>query len=96
MSGFIKFIREQGVIGLAVGFILGAAVSDLVGSLVRDIINPIIGFLIGSTEGLAEINVGVVSVGAFISVLIDFFIIAAVVYWIFRILKLDKLDLKKK
>ena len=27
MNGFISFIREQGVVGLAVGFILGGAVS---------------------------------------------------------------------
>ena len=34
MQGFIQFIREQGVIGLAIGFILGAAVSKVVASLV--------------------------------------------------------------
>ena len=27
MKGFLDFIREQGVVGLAVGFILGGAVS---------------------------------------------------------------------
>jgi len=37
MKGFLDFIREQGVVGLAVGFILGGAVSKLVASLVADI-----------------------------------------------------------
>ena len=43
MKGFIDFIREQGVIGLAIGFILGGAVSKVVTSLVNDIISPVIG-----------------------------------------------------
>jgi len=40
-SGFIDFVREQGVVGLAVGFILGGAVSKVVSSLVKDIINSL-------------------------------------------------------
>lgn len=95
MKGFIKFIREQGVVGLAVGFILGGAVSKVVSSLVEDIINPIIGAIFGSSEGLASWSIGVINLGSFISVLIDFLIVAAVVYYIFKGLKLDKLDARK-
>lgn len=40
MQDFIKFIREQGVIGLAIAFILGGAVAKVVSSLVKDIIQP--------------------------------------------------------
>ena len=40
MSDFINFIRKQGVIGLAIGFILGGAVSKLVSALVSDISTP--------------------------------------------------------
>lgn len=95
MNGFITFIREQGVVGLAVGFILGGAVSKLVASLVEEIINPLIGLILGNTSGLAEMSLGVVGLGAFVSVLIDFIIIAAVVYFIFKGLRLDTLDVKK-
>ena len=42
-SGFLDFIREQGVVTLAVGFILAAAVTKTVNSLVIDIINPLLG-----------------------------------------------------
>ena len=41
MKGFLEFVREQGVVGLATGFILGGAVSKVVTSLVTDIINPV-------------------------------------------------------
>jgi large conductance mechanosensitive channel len=96
MSGFMKFIREQGVVGLAVGFILGGAVGKLVASLVEDIINPLIGLLLGNTSGLASMSIGVVNLGSFIAIVIEFIIIAAVVYFVFKWLKLDKLDAKKE
>ncbi len=96
MSGFIQFIREQGVVGLAIGFILGGAVSKVVSSLVEDVINPIIGAIFGSSSGLGEMMLGPVALGSFVAVLIDFLIIAAVVYWGFKKLGLDKLDSKKE
>ena len=96
MQDFIKFIREQGVVGLAIGFILGGAVSKVVSSLVGDIIQPIIGMIFGSNEGLASMSLGPVMLGNFITVLIDFVIVAAVVYFIFKKLNFEKLDSKKE
>jgi large conductance mechanosensitive channel len=95
LAGFMQFIREQGVVGLAVGFILGGAVSKAVTALVNDIVTPILGTILGSTEGLKAMKIGPVLIGDFISVAIDFIIIAAVVYFIVRGLGLDKLDAKK-
>lgn len=95
MKDFIKFIREQGVVGLAVGFILGGAVSKVVSSLVEDIINPLIGLVFNSSESLAEVMLGPVALGSFVAVMIDFIIVAAVVYFIFKGLKLEKLDKNK-
>ncbi|MCA9353828.1 MscL family protein [Candidatus Nomurabacteria bacterium] len=98
IKGFMDFIREQGVVGLAIGFILGGAVSKLVSALVENIINPLIGLLMGRVN-LADkmIVVGDASImwGAFVSTLIDFIIIAAVVYWGFKALKIESLDKKK-
>ncbi len=95
----MDFIREQGVVGLAVGFILGGAVSKVVTALVTDIINPIIGVLLGSAGGLssATFQIGGVMIlwGNFISVIIDFLIIALVVYYGVKGLGLDKLDKAK-
>lgn len=98
MKEFLDFIRKQGVVGLAVGFILGGAVSKVVSALVEDIINPIIGIVLGSASGLqaAVLRIGTVHItwGHFLSVLIDFLVIALVVYYGFRALKLDKIDKK--
>ncbi|KKU45245.1 MAG: Large-conductance mechanosensitive channel-like protein [Microgenomates group bacterium GW2011_GWB1_46_7] len=54
MKGFLSFIREQGVMGLAVGFILGGAISKVVSSLVTDIVNPLVGILLGFTANLQD------------------------------------------
>lgn len=95
MQNFLTFIREQGVVGLAIGFILGGAVGKVVASLVNDIIMPIVSLLLGSTEGLKGLAVYGISYGAFISTLVDFVIIAAVIYFVFKRIGLDKLDKPK-
>ncbi len=99
LDGFLTFIREQGVMGLAVGFLLGGAVSKVVTSLVSDIINPILGIFLGSTENLsaAALSVGSIEIrfGSFLTVLIDFLVIALVVYFGVKGLKLDRIDKKK-
>lgn len=100
MKGFMNFIREQGVVGLAVGFILGGAVSKVVSALVTDIINPLLGIVLGSAEGLqaASFNIGNAQImyGNLISVVIDFTVIALVVYYGVKKLGLDKLDKAKE
>jgi len=99
MRGFLDFIREQGVVGLAVGFILGGAVSKLVSAIVTDIVNPLLGLALGAAEGLktASIKVGTAEIlyGDLIMVFIDFLVITLVVYFGVKILGLDKLDKKK-
>ena len=99
MSGFIDFIRKQGVVGLAVGFIFGGAVSKVVAALVQDIINPILGIVLGKAGGLAtaSLTIGAVQIlwGHFVSVIIDFLVIALVVYYGVKKLKLDQLDKQK-
>ncbi|MFZ2199676.1 MAG: MscL family protein, partial [Microgenomates group bacterium] len=54
MRGFLNFIREQGTVGLAVGFLLGGAVSKLVTSLVTDIINPVLTPILGAAGNLRD------------------------------------------
>lgn len=98
MKDFLEFIRRQGVIGLAVGFILGGAVSKLVSALVSDIINPILGVVLNVAGGLGDnyLKIGPVRLmwGDFLSVVIDFIVIAAVVYFGIKWTGLDKLDNK--
>lgn len=99
MKGFVEFVKEQGVVGLAVGFILGGAISKVVASLVDDIINPLLGFILGAAGNLndASARVGRATLhwGSFVNTAIDFIVIALVVYFGVKLLRLDKLDKKK-
>ncbi len=95
VNGFIDFIRQQGVVGLAVGFILGGAVSKLVASLVQDVIQPAIGMIFGSTEGLIGLHYASINYGKFLAIGIDFVIVAAVVYFGVKLIGLEKLDKPK-
>lgn len=105
-GGFLDFIRTQGVIGLAVGLILGGAVSILVKSLVDNVILPPIGLLLGSGDGLKGLSwtIGqgagndpaVIYYGTFLNDFINFLIIALVVYLVFHMLGLTKIDKKKE
>ena len=83
MDEFMEFLNKYGVIGLAVAFVIGAAVTRLVTALVTDLIMPIIGALIpGGDWRTATLNIGSIKfmVGDFIGVLIDFIIIALVIF----------------
>ena len=99
MKDFLNFVRGQGVVGLAVGFILGGAVKEVVSSLVNDIINPVLGIVLGAAGNLsaASIKLGPAEImwGSFVSVLIDFGVVALVVYFGVKKLKLDKIDKNK-
>jgi large conductance mechanosensitive channel len=99
MKGFIDFIREQGVVGLAVGFILGGAVSKLVASFVNDVINPLLGLALGGGEGLKAATWNFygaeIMYGNLLAISIDFLVIALVVYVGVILLRFGKLDKKK-
>lgn len=100
MKDFFDYLRKQGVVGLAVGFILGGAVSSVVSALIEDVINPLLGLLLNKAEGLTSFTLAVgdaeVLLGHFITVLIDFVVIAVVVYFLVKKLNVDKLDKKEE
>lgn len=101
-SGFMTFVREQGVVGLAVGLAIGTEAGVLIKQLVGSTIKPVIDLLIGKggLEGFQfTVNIGdrtgVFAVGMLIDVLIRFMAVAFVVYLVVHFLKLDRLDKKK-
>lgn len=100
MKGFLDFIRTQGVVGLAVGFILGGAVSQLVQAIVNDLVNPLLNVVMGAAGNFqtATLKIGSAEIlwGHFLTILINFIVIALVVYFGVRLLRLDKLDKKKE
>ena len=84
---FRDFINRGNVIDLAVAVILGAAFTAIVNSLVNDIIMPLIGVLLGGIDfSTLSVTIGsaVIAYGAFIQAVINFLIIAFVVFLIVK------------
>lgn len=96
VMGFLEFVRERGVMGLAIGFVLGTSVQKVVTAFVNDIVNPFIGIFLGRAGGITKFMIGPFAIGDFISVAIDFFILLAIIYVVFRGLGLDRLDKRKE
>ena len=102
-GGFLDFIRTQGVVGLAIGFIIGTQAKVLVDQLSASFVNPLLGLMLGSSNNLSGLSfslsfggqTAVFAWGQFVFVLINFVITAAIIYFGFKWLRLDKLDKKK-
>lgn len=98
-GGFVAFIKEQNVVSLAIGLVLGTAASALVNSLINNIIMPPLGFLLGSADGIRGLELvmgttptgetAILRYGQFINDLINFLVLAFVVYFVVKALKLD-------
>jgi large conductance mechanosensitive channel protein len=103
-SGFVEFLRTQGVVGLAIGFIIGTQAKVLVDTLNASFINPLLGLMLGSGNKLSAqtftLSIGskhpVFAWGQFVFVLINFIITAVIIYIAYRWLRLDKLEKEKK
>ena len=81
---FLEFIKKYKVLGLASAFIIGLAVNALILSLAQDLITPIIGIFIPDFENISDIKVGVFGIGNFIAALINFIIIAFIIFLIVK------------
>jgi large conductance mechanosensitive channel len=80
---FMDFLNKYQVIGLAVAFVIGTAATKLVNSTVSDIIMPIIAVVVpGGNWREAVLQIGPLKflVGDYIGALIDFVIIAMVIF----------------
>lgn len=99
LTGFKEFIMRGNVIDLAVAVVIGAAFTAVVTALVDHLFNPVIGAIFNAESLSTALPIGipttsggtaVISVGAIIAALINFVIIAAVVYFVF-VLPINKL-----
>ncbi|MDQ4109893.1 MAG: MscL family protein [Actinomycetota bacterium] len=79
MDGFKKFLLQGDLIKLAVAFIMGAAFASVVTATV-DVIMDLIG-KVGGTPDFSNYEPGGVSLGAWLTAVIAFVIMAAVVYF---------------
>ncbi|MEK6963506.1 MAG: large conductance mechanosensitive channel protein MscL [Nanoarchaeota archaeon] len=95
---FKEFVKEYKVLGLAIGFIIGGAATTLVQSLVKDVVMPIITpFIPGGAWQEATFSLGpiVIRWGSFLANLINFLILAYVVFLIAKLILREEKVTKK-
>ena len=95
LKEFRAFIAKGNVLDLAVAVIIGGAFGAIVTSLVNDILMPIIGIILGGrdfTSLAIQVNEASITYGNFIQAVINFLIIAFVIFMIVRTPK----NIKKK
>ncbi|MCR4909294.1 MAG: large-conductance mechanosensitive channel protein MscL [Lachnospiraceae bacterium] len=83
IAEFKEFIEQGSVMDMAVGIIVGGAFKSIVDSLVEDMLMPIIGIFVGA-DSFASLSVtiggAVIKYGNFISTVINFLILAFVLF----------------
>jgi large conductance mechanosensitive channel len=87
INDFKKFIAQGNVLDLAIGVIIGGAFGKITASLVDDIIMPVVGIFLGGVDfKKLAVTVGTANVmyGNFIQSVIEFLIIALVVFMIIK------------
>lgn len=89
LKEFKEFISRGNVMDMAVGIIIGGAFTSIVSSLVADIINPILGLFGGMNFDQLAWNITgdvILNYGKFITAVINFLIMALVIFSIIKIM----------
>lgn len=102
VDGFIAFLREHAVVGLAVGLVIGTQLKAIVDSLNNGFISPLFGLLFGGSSLIKRTATvswhgrdAVLAWGSLAYQVVDFIFVMAVLYAIIKFFKLDKLDRPK-
>ena len=86
MSEFMKFLKEYGVIGLAIAVIIGGKAGELVKALVDGILMPLVNPILATAGGnwqTSTVDLGPFhfAIGAVLSAFINFVVVAYLVFW---------------
>jgi large conductance mechanosensitive channel len=80
---FITFLKQYGVIGLAIAVIIGGKLNLLVTSLVNDLLTPLIfkpALEAAGVSDIAKLSFNGILYGQFVAALIDFVIVAFLIF----------------
>ncbi len=97
---FKTFIARGNVMDMAVGVIMGSAFTKIVNSLVSDILTPIIGLVTGKVD-ISNLTIDInekliIPYGQFLQSIIDFLIVAIVIFFVIKGMNTLKSKLEKQ
>jgi len=87
LKEFKEFAMRGNVLDLAVAVIIGGAFGKIIASLVNDVLMPLIGLVLGGinfSELAFTVGEAVVKWGAFVQSILDFVVVAFVIFMIVR------------
>jgi large conductance mechanosensitive channel len=100
LKGFRDFIARGNVIDLAVAVVLGAAFGAVITSFVKGIVDPLIAAIFGKPDltevGNFTINGAEFSIGLVLTALLNFVLVAAVIYFVVIVPMNKMLAVRKK
>ncbi len=97
-EGFVKFLKKYSVIGLALAVVIGGAVNKLTDAIATGLLTPFVSLLLpkDSFQNLSfTINGSIFQIGLVIDALLNFLIIAFVIYMAVKVLVKEDSDIKK-
>ena len=94
MGEFKAFLKEYGVIGLALGVIIGGKAGELVTAIVDGLLMPIVGMAVPSGEW-EKLVVGQFKVGIVLAALVKFIVVAYFVFFVSKKLLREETVTKK-
>lgn len=98
MKGFVDFLKLYGVVGMAIAVIIGGKLNELVGSVVNDLLMPLLfkpALEAAQVDDIRKLSAGGVLYGKVIGTLIDFIIVALVVFIFAKIILKEQQVTKK-
>lgn len=83
LKDFVAFLKEYGIIGLAMAVIIGGKLNELVGSVVNDLVVPLIlrpALEAANVTDIKELSAGGILYGKVLGASIDFLVVAFLVF----------------
>lgn len=87
VSEFKEFAMKGNVIDLAIGVVIGGAFNKIISSLIDDVITPLLlkpALEAANLSNIADLKMGAVKYGSFLSSVISFIIVALVLFLIIK------------
>ncbi len=98
LKQFVAFLKEYGVVGLAIAVIIGGKLNDFVGSLVNDLLMPLVfqsALQAAGVDDVRKLSAGGVLYGKVLGAGIDFLIVALLVFLFAKLVLREEAVAKK-
>jgi len=83
LKDFVAFLKEYGIVGLAIAVIIGGKLNELIGSIVNDVITPLLlqpALRAANVDDIRKLSAGGILYGKALGASLDFLVVAILVF----------------